>query len=119
MKITKLWDLPVLSSEVDKISVLHNGCSITITGYNINGGEKYRLHFDVVLCYRHTSERFTKHLYDSYDTLVEIEESDWLKKLKQLNEDDFSFWKPRHYAIYLDSVGLYEIISNNYLTSNE
>lgn len=117
MKITKLWELPVLSSEVDEISVVQNGCSITITGFN--GGVKFKLHFNVVLCYRYTSERFTKHLYDSYDTLVEIEDSDWLKELKQLNEDDLNFWKPRHFAIYLDSVGLYEIISNNFLTSNK
>ncbi len=119
MKINKLWVLPVLSSEVDKISFLYDGISIIITGYNEKDGEKFKLLFNKVKCYKHTDERFTKDYYNCYDTLVEVEDSEWIKELKQLNEEDFNYWKPKHFAIYLDSVGLFEIISNNFVITND
>jgi len=62
----------------------------------------------------HTSERFTRTLLNAYDTLVEIEESDWLNELKELNENDFSYWNLKHYTIFFDKIGMYQFVAKGY-----
>ncbi|MFA9466857.1 MAG: hypothetical protein ACERKN_21590 [Velocimicrobium sp.] len=119
MNIKKLWELPILSSQLeDELQISINGIDITIsftyyTDKNIQN--RVELKFDSVLCHMHTSERFTKAMLDSYDTVVQIDDSDWLNELKKLNERDFKFWKPKHYAIYFDGIGLYQFISSDFV----
>jgi len=119
MIIKKLWELPILSSQ------LENGLQISINGMEVslsftyladeNIEKEVELKFDSVLCHLHTSERFTKAMLDAYDTVVQIEESDWLNELKKLNERDYEFWKPKHYAVYFDGIGLYQFIAKDFV----
>ena len=86
--------------------------TLIIEGYDDRGKiNKVCIELDSVLCYKKTSVRFTPKLYDSYDKVVELIESDWLKELKAINEEDFVFWNPRHFILYLDERGMYEFIA--------
>lgn len=85
---------------------------LKIEGYDDEGEiNKVRIEFDSVLCYKRTSARFTPKLYDSYDKVVELQDSDWLNELKAINNEDYDFWKPRHFILYLDEIGMYEFIA--------
>lgn len=58
------------------------------------------------------------HIDDAYDTLVEVEDSTWVEELQARTVDkqrrSGQKWPMRHYMIYLDSVGCYEIISDSW-----
>lgn len=85
---------------------------LKIEGYDDEGRiNKIRVELDSVLCYKRTSARFTPKLYDSYDKVVELLDSDWLNELKAINNEDYDFWKPRHFILYLDEIGMYEFIA--------
>ena len=85
---------------------------LKIEGYDDEGRiNKVRVELDSVLCYKRTSARFTPKLYDSYDKVVELLDSDWLNELKAINNEDYDFWKPRHFILYLDEIGMYEFIA--------
>lgn len=85
---------------------------LKIEGYDDEGKiNKVRIEFDSVLCYKRTSARFTPKLFDSYDKVVEFQDSDWLNELKAINNKDYDFWKPRHFILYLDEIGMYEFIA--------
>jgi hypothetical protein len=75
--------------------------------------------FHQVLAFRKRAERCCKawHIQDSYDTLVEIEESAWLKELRaDMAEQWRNKWEAHHYMIYLDSVGCFEVIAESWTT---
>jgi len=42
---------------------------------------------------------------------VEVIDSEWLEELKSINPENFYFWNPKHYALYLDRFGLYQFIA--------
>lgn len=75
---------------------------------------KIAITFVSVLCIKQTSARFTPKLYDSYDRIVELTDSDWLMELKEINEEDFDYWKPKHYVLYLVGIGMYQFIAQTY-----
>jgi len=119
MQINKLWTLPVLSSEIEEgININNEGMDMILSFYINHENEikrNFEIRFKSVLCHMHTSERFTKKLYDSYDTLVCLEGSEWLNNLKILNPRDFDYWNPKHFVIYFDSVGQYQFIASDFL----
>ncbi|MDD3172670.1 MAG: hypothetical protein PHF63_03265 [Herbinix sp.] len=118
MKVNELWELPFISQELeDGVQFDVYGMDIIISFIYVQKSNiKVRagIKFDSVLCHMHTSECFTKNLFNAYDTLVEIKDSEWLEALKTLNGISFLHWKPSHYAIYFDSVGLYQFIATGY-----
>lgn len=75
---------------------------------------KIIIKFISVLCNKHTSARFTPKLYDSYDRVIELADSEWIEELKGINEREFNYWKPKHYIIYLDEVGMFQFIARGY-----
>ena len=56
------------------------------------------------------------HVENTYDTLCEVSESSWLKKINQ-DTDEFwrDKWQMRHFIIYLEDIGCLEIIAENWL----
>lgn len=51
----------------------------------------------------------------AYDTLVEVENSEWVAELKSDVAKPFrAEWQPRHYMIYLDSVGCFEFLAESW-----
>lgn len=85
---------------------------LKIEGYDDEGRiNKVKVELDSVLCYKKTSARFTPKLYDSYDKIVELLDSDWLNELKAINNEYYDFWKPKHFILFLDGIGMYEFIA--------
>lgn len=41
-------------------------------------------------------------------------DSEWLDELKGINKEDFDYWKPKHYIIYLDGIGMFQFIAQGY-----
>ena len=51
----------------------------------------------------------------AYDTLVEIEESFWIAEMEvDVPEPYRDEWNPRHFMIYLDSVGCFEFLAQSW-----
>ncbi|BCN32391.1 hypothetical protein [Anaeromicropila herbilytica] len=122
MKNEIRYELPMFSSNLIKepyIRFENMDIKIDIEGYddedNLN---KITIAISSVLCFKQTSARFTPRLYDSYDRIVELIDSEWLKELKQINEGDFNYWKPKHYILYLDGIGMYQFIGQRFEVVN-
>lgn len=73
-----------------------------------------QIEFVSVIGFKQTSPRFTPQLYGAYDKVVEVIDSEWLEELKEINLEDFSFWKPKHYVLYLDGFGMYQFIAQSF-----
>lgn len=118
MKNEIKYELPVYSSSLERDPIIWSedmNMKIELIGAdNENRIRKIRIQFNSVLCNKHTSARFTPKLHDSYDKIVELVESEWLTELKKLNEEDFNYWQPKHYIIYLDGVGMFQFIAQSY-----
>lgn len=41
-------------------------------------------------------------------------DSEWLEELKGINEEDYNYWKPKHYIMYLDEVGMFQFIAQGF-----
>lgn len=86
---------------------------LTIEGYDETDVlRKIEITFDSVLAYKKTSAGFTPELYGSYDKVVELTESVWLHDFEKINKKYYDYWKPRHFILYLDSIGMYEFIAS-------
>lgn len=60
--------------------------------------------------FRGESHCTTWHLESAYDTLVEVTESDWVSELLAAEPSEtWGRWKIRHFLIYIDSAGAYEV----------
>lgn len=131
MVINKIYELPILSSLIDNnlhvcgnSSLLGNNLYLCENGFDATLIFSYyddnkieitiELKFGSVLCYKFTSERYTEDLLDAYDTVVQIDDSDWLIEMKKRDERDFKFWHPKHFAIFFDGVGLYQFIARDF-----
>lgn len=118
MKNKLEYQLPMYSSSLLKepeIRIHDMDIEIKIEGFDENNKLfKVTLLFTSVLCNKHTSARFTPKMYGAYDKVVQLINSEWLEGLKEMNQEDFAFWNPRHYVLYLDSIGMYQFIAQNF-----
>lgn len=77
-------------------------------------GVAYRggLRFEKVRAYRFRAEGHCTswHVKDVYDTLAEVQDSDWVGELLAAEPaETWGRWEIRHFMIYVDSVGCFEI----------
>lgn len=82
-------------------------------GSKHQGGVK----FNHVLAVRTRSERCCTawHIEGAYDTLVEVEDSPWVKEMRADTAEQWrNKWAMHHYMIYLDSAGCFEIIADSW-----
>ena|SRR5579862_7119218 len=79
-------------------------------GSEIQGGIKFR---NVCAMQKRAERCCTEwHIRDVYDTLVEIEDSDWVKEVRaDMDERWRNKWETHHYMIYFDSAGCFEVIA--------
>jgi hypothetical protein len=73
--------------------------------------------FSRVLAVRTRAERSCKawHIEGAYDTLVEIEDSPWVKEVvADISEQWRDKWEAHHFMIYLDSAGCFEVIAESW-----
>lgn len=55
-----------------------------------------------------------RHVADSYDTVCEVEESDWIRELRSDSTPRWrDYWVMRHFIIYVDSFGCLEVIAES------
>jgi hypothetical protein len=55
------------------------------------------------------------HIEEAYDTLVEVKNSEWLLEIQRdVPEHFLGDWKVRHFMIYLDSVGCFEFLAEEW-----
>ena len=70
------------------------------------------LRFNEVRAFRFRSESHctTWHVQDAYDTLVEVDPSDWAAELLSAEpSESWGHWQIRHFLIFLDGSGAYEV----------
>lgn len=118
MKNEIKYELPIFSSNLKHDPIIKStdmNMEIELIGMDEeNRLRKIKIKFNTVLCNKHTSARFTPKLYDSYDRIVEIIDSKWLVELRDINEENFNYWNPKHYIMYLDGTGMFEFIAQGY-----
>lgn len=118
MKSEIKYELPMFSSNLEnepEIEFKNMDVKIMINGYDENDIIcETGIRFISVISFKQTSARFTPQLYGAYDKVVEVIDSEWLEELKNINLEDFSFWKPKHYALYLDGFGMYQFIAQSF-----
>lgn len=114
-----LFEIPVPSTELTTDAIL---CGNTIRyGYFRNGAKlKSGIFFSNVKAKRTRSDEACTawHIEGAYDTLVEVEESDWVEQIMQdTAERQRRFgetWLLHHYMIYLDGTGCIEVIADSW-----
>jgi hypothetical protein len=75
------------------------------------------LRFERVRAFRFRAEGHATiwHLQGAYDTLVEVVSSDWAKELLDAEPRETSGrWTIRHFLIYVDSAGAYEVAAESW-----
>lgn len=83
------------------------------------GYEERALMFQGVLRYRCTRLVATSPwMTGAYDVLVDLEDSPWLNELRKNyhGHDQFDY---RHYAVFFDDHGFYEVIARSFKSSKE
>ncbi|MCW5220686.1 hypothetical protein D5041_13295 [Verminephrobacter aporrectodeae subsp. tuberculatae] len=56
------------------------------------------------------------HIEDAYDTVCEIQGSDWVDELRAAaTPDKRDYWVMRHFMIYVDSFGCLEVVAESVL----
>jgi hypothetical protein len=131
VEIKELWKLPVSSEEsISKLQFIKASCSplleegiwklytiqILFDYYKEKKEYHNKMLFDAHQVYKFTSEQFAKPLTGSLNTLVECTNSEWLNKLIKINPEVAlsDFWRIRHFAIFFNGYGLYEIFAHDY-----
>lgn len=113
---TMLGEISVPSTELEEVVLRDFAGSVTIRfEYElddrlVSGG----IEFQGIRAYRRRAESHcTKwHIADAYDTLVEVENSEWVAELLAAMQPDMrDMFEMHHYMIYLDSVGCYEVVA--------
>lgn len=87
-------------------------CTYERNGSMYTGGLRFRR----VRAYRFRDESHCTswHVEDAYDTLVEVEQSDWIAELLAAEPSESGVqWNVRHFLIYVDAAGAYEIAAED------
>lgn len=120
-KINKIWEFPVVSTCLAEggVKLIYPGGKawLLFDYYDENNNNAIfnaGIRFDAVQAHKHSSEKFSTFVIDTYDYLVEIVDSEWVNQLREINKEIADFWNIKHYAIFLDSNGLYEFIATDF-----
>jgi len=117
---TALYEIPVPSTDI------HSGVRLEDTGdvvslkfdYRVEGEPKQMtIEFHKVRAYRHRREVHNTawHIEGAYDTLVEVNPSEWaLEVRKDTSAGWKEHWSSHHYMIYLDSAGSFEFLAESW-----
>jgi len=75
-----------------------------------------RLRFVKTRAHRHRAEIHCTvwHVADAYDTVCEVQESDWVQELLSDSVPEWrDYWVMRHFIIYVDSYGCLEFAAES------
>jgi hypothetical protein len=115
MTSQKLIDLPISGVGCGEIKIEADGVglSVCLTDGEIAAG---RLSFDEVTAFRFRDEMHSRgFVEESYDTLVEILDSDWLRDLLDNEPKQIlgSVEGSHHFAVLLSSNGYLEVVAKS------
>jgi len=104
METKKLFELPIGQAGCGHIRVISSGVEWCIQ-YNYMSDRQWRfggLLFEDVSAFRYIDEQHGYHIPDSYDSVVEVVESEWLEKLVVLETPGLlgSVASKRHLAVF-------------------
>ena len=110
---------PPPSAFTEDVVFTHPGGSAELRCVYERNGSMYAggLRFTGVRAYRFRAEAHITpwHVEDAYDTLVEVEHSDWAFELLAAEaRETWGQWKIRHFLIFIDGAGAYEIAAEDY-----
>jgi hypothetical protein len=118
--VKRLYTVPVTSTQFDLGGPYMLAGAIRYC-YQIDGANRRSgIQFNRVFASRRYSEKTCKVWYIevAYDSLVEIENSDWVEELQaDTSETQFRLgqkWEMHHYLIYLDSFGSFEAVAESW-----
>lgn len=119
-RVTRHYRLPVASTEsVTDAKLFQYGKTVTLYFDSFVDGVPKRsaIRFEDAVASRRRNERFSSSWnVKAFDTLTEILESDWEVQIKrevhERHHDELSEF--RHFAIYLDSAGSFEVLSSGF-----
>jgi hypothetical protein len=115
-----LTTLPVPSTSLTEDVVFENPLGEALLRFEFKrDGVHHRggLRFDRVRAYRFRAEGHCKvwHIDEAYDTLVEVSDSEWVEDLSAAEPAEmWGKWRMRHFMIYIDSAGCYEIVAHSW-----
>jgi hypothetical protein len=111
MSHKELWVFPVSSTSINsRVELVKHGTEAVLS-FDFFDEDKDDEVFNGAILFKNT----LLHIRDSYDTLIEVDDSDWLREIMELNEEAFIFWENlKHFMIFLDGYGLYEFISTDF-----
>ncbi len=116
----KLYELPVPSTDfTDDVQMDHRGDRVILRFSYDKDGTIYHsgLLFNAPTALRHRAERscIVDQIESSYDTLIEITDSDWVSELRADTAEGWKdSWETHHYRIYMDSAGCYEVVAESW-----
>jgi hypothetical protein len=104
---------PLPSAFTEDVEFAHPGGSAELRCRYERDGSMYAggLRFGRVRAYKFRAEGHCTpwHVEDAYDTLVEVERSDWIAQLLAESREGLGRWTIRHFLIYIDGAGAYEV----------
>jgi len=112
-----LGELPVASTSfTSDVDVEVAGGALTLRFTFRRDGVAYRggVRFEKVRAYRWRTESLCTawHIEGVYDTIAEVESSDWVEELQAAEpEHHRGFWVMRHFMLYVDSAGCFEAVA--------
>lgn len=118
MKAEEKYKIPIFSKTFTKPPIVNVGFTtrILLEGYDYGGEEKHKCEiiFDKVIGFKEEMSELCTFIPGSYDCVVEIEESDWIKSLAEKDEKKLRFWNPKHYALYLADYGGVQVLARGF-----
>jgi hypothetical protein len=93
------------------------GCDLRFDYHREGTAFRSGVRFNGVLATRARAERCCTlwHIEGAYDTLVEVEDSAWVKEMRADTTERWrERWEAHHYLIYLDSAGSFEVIADSW-----
>ena len=115
MIATVVLNLPISGAGCGAIRLITDGVEFEVEVFD---GQRRagRLVFDTVAAFRFRDEMHSLgYAEDSYDTVVEIEDSDWLKHILSIEPESILLTAKRskHFAVMLSSNGYLEVIARS------
>lgn len=121
MKTHKLFELPFATTALvrDPSLSTDGGDLLLAMDFDDNGQHRpLKLWFVKPRAFRKRAEIYCTswHVRDAYDTVCEVEESDWVEELRAACVPDWrDRWEMRHFMIYVDSFGCLEVVAESVL----
>ncbi len=90
-------------------------CVVSVWETMREGPADWRGVFNGVVAYRFRAEIYGRGFFpESYDTLCEFLESDWIEELKSIRPQGLRYWEFRHYALFMSNIGYLEVAAETF-----